>query len=62
MSGGQGFCLPGSQESPEDQIPAAVPGTVLHIPNTEAQQQPIPPKQPGTLGIMPQQHANAAGT
>jgi hypothetical protein len=54
------FCLPGTQESPEDQIPPAVPGTVLNIP-TEAQQQTMAPTQPGIVGTMPQQNANAGG-
>ncbi|KAG7672532.1 hypothetical protein KSW81_001494 [Nannochloris sp. 'desiccata'] len=58
--GGLGFCLPGTQGSPEDQIPPAVPGTVLNMP-IQAHQQAMAPGQPGTLGTMQQQNAFGGG-
>jgi hypothetical protein len=58
--GGLGFCLPGTQGSSEDQIPPAVPGTVLNMP-IEAHQQASAPGQPGTLGTMSQQNAFRGG-
>jgi len=58
--GGVGFSLPGTQESPEDQIPPAVPGTVLNMP-VGAHQQAMAPGQPRPFGIMPQQNAFVGG-
>ena len=59
--GGLGFGLPGTLGSEEDQIPPAVPGTMMNLP-TEVQQQPMNAGQPGTLGIMQQQNAHPGGT
>lgn len=58
--GGLGFGFLGPQGSPEDQIPPAVPGTVLSVPS-EAQQQHMSVAQPGQLGVMQQQFSNGGG-